>query len=37
MKRKIRCKLGFHRPVKTDNEIKLWRWNDHCFDIMEKC
>lgn len=37
MKRKIRCKLGFHRPVKTDNEIKLWRWNDHYFDIMEKC
>ena len=37
MKRKIRCKLGIHRPVKTDNEVKLWRWNDHCFDIIEKC
>lgn len=37
MKRKIRCKLGIHRPIITNNEIKLWRWNDHYFDIMEKC
>lgn len=37
MKRRIRCRLGIHNPVQTNNEVKLWRWNNHYFDIVEEC
>lgn len=37
MKRKLRCKLGFHNTIPSKGEILLWRKSNNYFDIIEKC
>lgn len=37
MRRKVGCILGIHHPQNKDGTIELYKINNNCFQVIEKC